>query len=180
VHLEAGEAADVTVRIAVPAHAAEGEQLATVWAEMISTVPASSDLSTISRTGVRTYLSVGPGNGPAADFTITRLWGLRTAQGNPLVIASITNTGGRSLDLSGSLTLSNAPSKTTAGPFTSERSTALRAGEATDVVLTLDPALVDGPWDAALTVKSGLLARDISGTVSFTEAPVVVAAQGLF
>jgi hypothetical protein len=46
-------------------------------------------------------------------------------------------------------------------------------GEVGEVLLTLDPALADGPWTAELTLSSGLLERSASATVTFPAAGVV-------
>ncbi len=43
----------------------------------------------------------GAGNGPPADFTISSLTPRRTADGLASVVASVTNTGGRAVDLAG-------------------------------------------------------------------------------
>ncbi len=72
-----GESADVTVTIDVPADAPEGEQYAAIWAEIRSTPNKNANIIQASRVGIRMYLSVGPGNGKPADFSIDSLTSAR-------------------------------------------------------------------------------------------------------
>ena len=78
--------------------AAPGEQYGAVWAEVNSGTDPSSGVVEVSRVGVRLYVSVGPGGPPAADFTIDSLSAQRATNGDPVVVASVHNTGGRALE----------------------------------------------------------------------------------
>jgi hypothetical protein len=103
-NIPSGAAVTATVTIAVPGNAAPGEQYAAVWAQVTSVpAPGAGNVIEVSRVGVRVYLSVGPGNAPASNFTINSLTAKRTAEGQPMVVASVDNTGGRAVDMSRSV-----------------------------------------------------------------------------
>ncbi len=99
-----------------------------------------------------------------------------------MVVASVHNTGGRALDLSGSLSLLDGPGGLTAGPFPASLGVTLAIGATEPVEIGLDSQLPDGPWDARLTLASGLVERTVRGDLTFPEAGVAapaVAAQPL-
>jgi hypothetical protein len=170
VTLEPGASADLLVTIAVPADAAEGEQYAALWAEVKSNPDASNNVVTANRAGIRMYVSIGAGNGPAASFAIDSLTSARDDAGAPQVIAAVTNSGGRAVDIRGELSLTNGPSSLSAGPFDITETTTLAPGESGEVSVTLDDALPNGPWDASLTLTSGLLSEEASATITFPDA----------
>ncbi len=150
IDIPANGVATAIVKVNVPADAAPGEQYAVVWVEARST--AEGGVAMISRVGVRVYLSVGPGGPPAADFVIESLTAERSPEGIPAVVATVRNTGGRALDLSGSLTMRNGPGGLKAGPFPAQLGTTLGIGETAPVTIELDPTLPAGPWEAELTL----------------------------
>ncbi|MHA7285925.1 hypothetical protein ACX80I_06585 [Arthrobacter sp. MDT3-44] len=169
VALEAGKSADVMVTIDVPAEAPEGEQYGAVWAEMRSTTQDGGVVQA-NRAGIRIYLSVGPGNGAPADFTVASLTPSRNQNGNPELSALVTNTGGRALDITGDLTLSNGPGGLSAGPFSVQAPTTIVPGDSQNVTFSLPTELPNGPWTAGLTLKSGLVEHEASATVTFPQA----------
>ncbi|MCD7053773.1 DUF916 domain-containing protein [Rhodococcus sp. BH2-1] len=168
VDLADGEQAEVAVTIAVPQDAPEVEQYAVIWAS--HKAPASNGITNESRVGVRVYLSVGPGNGPPADFTISSLTPRRTADGLASVVASVTNTGGRAVDLSGTLNLSGGPGGLSAGPIDSAVAT-IAPGEDGEVVIAVPDsvALPAGPWKADVELESGIIKHDTSATLTFPD-----------
>lgn len=168
VDLADGEQAEVAVTIAVPQDAPEVEQYAVIWAS--HKAPASNGVTNESRVGVRVYLSVGPGNGPPADFTISSLTPRRGADGLASVVASVTNTGGRAVDLAGRLNLSGGPGGLSAGPIDSAVAT-IAPGEAGEVVIAVpdSAALPAGPWKADVTLESGIIKHDTSATLTFPD-----------
>ncbi|MDP9220960.1 MAG: peptidase [Actinomycetota bacterium] len=157
-----------TVTIAVPRDAAPGEQYGVVWAEARS-APDAAGVTEVNRVGIRLYVSVGPGGAPAANFTIESLTAQRSAQGRPLVVASVHNTGGRALDLSGSLDLSAGPGGLSAGPFPATLGVTLAIGDTERVTIALDKRLPAGPWRASVTLHSGLLDRTGQATITFPD-----------
>ena len=137
----------------------------------------------MNRVGIRIYLSVGPGGEPASDFVIDSLIAQRIADGTPVVLARVKNTGGRALDMSGSLRLTDGPGALSAGPFPASLGTTLGIGQTAPVTVRLDKQVPDGPWDAKITLRSGLLERSASATIRFprgegTSQPVKPGSSG--
>lgn len=169
----------VTVSVAVPTDAAPGEQYAVVWAEVRSAAPDASGVTAVNRVGIRMYVEVGLGGESASAFTITSLTASRLPDGSPMVEASVTNTGGRALDLGGTLTLANGPGGLSAGPFDALLGTTLAPGDVGLVTVPLDAQLPNGPWDARIELISGLLSGTAEATITFPDAgsaPPVAAA----
>lgn len=154
-----------TLTLAVPADAAAGERYAVILADVAST--GSQGLLVSSRVGIRTYLDVGPGAAPASAFTIDTLQAIRRADGTPALDAQVHNTGGRALDMRGTLDLTNGPAGLKAGPFTAQLGSTLAPGDTQPVTVPLDKALPDGPWTVRITLRSGLLERSATATITF-------------
>lgn len=172
-----GRDATVAVTVAVPRDASPGEQYAVVWAEVRSAPSAAGGVIQVSRVGIRLYLSVGPGGPPASNFTINSLTAERSPEGRPMVLAAVHNTGGRALDMYGTLRLLAGPGGLSAGPFPATLGTTLAIGDTEPVTITLDSQLPAGPWDARITLLSGLLKRNARATITF---PKTGAAPALF
>jgi hypothetical protein len=162
-----GEHAIATVTIAVPRNAPPGEQYSVVWAVTRSPAPAGGGITQVSRVGIRLYLSIGPGGAPPSNFTIDSLTGKRSPDGQPMVVASVHNSGGRALDISGTLQLSSGPGGLSAGPFQANLGTTLAIGATEPIIIMLDKQIPDGPWHALVTLRSGLLQRSARATISF-------------
>ncbi len=180
VDVPANGTATATVRIAVAADAAPGEQYGVVWAEARSAPVEGAGVTQISRVGIRLYVSVGPGGAPAADFTIDSLAAGRAPDGSPTVRATVHNSGGRALDMNGSLQLLAGPGGLSAGPFPASLGTTLAIDGTAPVTIALDNQLPAGPWDARITLKSGLVERSVQATITFpatgTAPPVTTTA----
>lgn len=177
VNLAKGRKATATVRIAVPANASPGERYGVVWAELPPAVPAAGGVTAVNRVGVRIYLSVGPGGEPASDFTITALEASRSPDGGPVMTATVRNTGGRALDLSGDVRLTNGPGGLSAGPFAATLGTTLGLDQTGTVQVALDPAIPRGPWDARIVLRSGTTERDTTANVTFPEGTVAATGE---
>jgi hypothetical protein len=165
-----------TTTIKVDPKASPGERYAVVWAEVGAPAPPGGGIATVNRVGVRIYLSVGPGNEPASDFEITGLEARRAQDGSPEVAATVRNTGGRAVDLSGELRLANGPGALGAGPFPAKLGTTLGVGQTEPVLVVLDRAVPDGPWDAEIILREGLLERKGTARLTFPDAAVGPAA----
>lgn len=163
-------AAIATVTIAVPAKASEGERYAVIWAESPTAEPKGGGISAVNRVGVRVYLSVGPGGEPRSDFEIKDLRAQRNKDGEPVIAATVRNTGGRALDLVGEVRLTNGPAGLSAGPFPAEFGGTVGIGAAAQATVRLGKDVPDGPWDVTLKVDSGLVSHEISGRLTFPEA----------
>ncbi|MEA2702829.1 MAG: hypothetical protein QOD63_774, partial [Actinomycetota bacterium] len=124
-------------------------------------------VTSVSRVGIRIYLSVGSGGAAVTAFAVDSLTAQRDADGRPFVTAQVHNTGERAVDLSGRLELSNGPSSLSAGPFTVSDIATLAVGESGPVTVVLDPALPNGPWDATITLESGKTSQTVTGSLTF-------------
>lgn len=177
-HLEPGQRVPVTVTFRVPADAPSGEVYGAVVAERPAT-RTPRGVSVALRAAVRVYLSVGPGGEPPSDFTVDALTAGRDSTGTPYVLAQVHNTGGRALDMSGSLRLKDGPGGLSAGPFAARLGTTLGIGQSSPVLVPLDKAIPAGPWLASLELRSGQVKRRVEGTITFparaaSQAPPVV------
>jgi hypothetical protein len=156
-----------SVTIAVPRDASPGEQYGVIWAETRSTPPAGGGITEVSRVGIRLYVSVGPGGPPPSSFTINSLTARRTRDGRPMIVATVQNTGGRALDMNGTLQLTAGPGGLSAGPFPANLGVTLAIGETEPVKIILDKRLPAGPWNALVTLHSGLITNSARATVTF-------------
>lgn len=154
-----------TVTIAVPQDAAPGERYAVVWAQVNG--GHGGGISLVSRTGIRMYLSVGGHNPPAADFTAHTITARRTHGGRAIVQAQIINTGGRALDLSGTLKLSSVSGSLNAGPYPVRLGTSLAPHQSEPVTIPVTDQIADGPWHATLELRSGLLDKTFHAKITF-------------
>jgi hypothetical protein len=149
-----------------------------VWAEARSASASPGGVVEMNRVGIRLYISVGAGGPPAADFTITALTASRSADGEPVVSATVRNTGGRALDMSGSLELTDGPGGLSAGPFPASLGVTMAIGATEEVRIPLDRLVPDGPWRASIVLHSGLTERTATAVIRFppvgSAAPVNV------
>ncbi len=157
--------------IACARDASAGESYGVVWAELPAAVPAGGGITTVNRVGVRIYLSVGPGGEPAVDFVITAMEARRGKDGAPAVSATVRNTGGRAIDLSGELRLAEGPGGLAAGPFPVTLGRTLGLGQSEPVHVGLDPAIPAGPWTAKMLLRSGTTERTASARLTFPSTP---------
>lgn len=159
----------VTVTIHVPRGASSGERYGVIWAQETNHLLQASGLAVteINRVGVRIYLSVGPGGAPPSNFAITSLTGTRAAHGLAVVRANVRNTGGRALDLSGYLKLSDGPGGLTDGPYNLAADLTVAPGQSEPVTIISGQQLPDGPWRALIALTSGLTERQSAATIQF-------------
>lgn len=160
--------------VSVPRLASPGERHAVVWAELAAA--ATSGVRLVNRVGIRLYLTVGAGGSAPVDFAIGRLSAVRSIGGAPVVHTTVRNSGSRTLVIAGSLTLSNGPGGTNAGPFAATLTPALSPGSSAQLRVRLDRRLPLGPWRARLRLHSGTLKREAVATLSFPRVQAVVAA----
>ena len=86
-----------------------------------------------------------------------------------MIHATVHNTGGRAIDLSGDAQLTAGPGGLAAGPFPVTVGTTVGIGETEPATVVLDKALPAGPWDAAMTLKSGILEVSEHATITFPD-----------
>ncbi|MFT7650445.1 MAG: hypothetical protein ACI8Y4_005216 [Candidatus Poriferisodalaceae bacterium] len=177
------QVATATVTITVPSDAAPGERYGVVWAEVRSPDTSDGEVTQVNRVGIRLYLSIGPGGPPAPDFSITSLAAASSVDGVRTVVASVSNTGGRALDLSGTLDLDSTVGHIRAGPYPADLGATLGVGATELVTITIDTDLPAGPWNAQITLRSGLVERSAFAELTFPAAgtsPAVATTQFSF
>ena len=165
--LPAGETADASVTIEVPDDAPSGEFYAAAVAEIPAT--GGPGISVASRVGVRVYLSVGTGAEPETDFELPAFRPVRQPDGRPAVEIDGCNTGGRAVDLTGDIELTNGPGGIKAGPFPTPNATTLAPEQCHTFAIPLDPELPNGPWDATARLRSGEEERTAQARITFPE-----------
>lgn len=176
--IPAGGTADDTVTIAVPADAAPGERYAVLWAQ-VSDTHSAGGVTLVTRTGIRVYLSVGGDNPPSAAFTVDSMTAERNPAGDAVVMAQVHNTGGRAVDLSGTLSLSKVSGNLTAGPYPVKLGTTLAPGQSEPVTVPVTDQVADGPWNATIDLKSGLLDETAHARIAFPHTPGIADAAAV-
>lgn len=164
----AGGTVSGRITITVPRGVPDGERYGVVWAQAASS--GDGNVRSVSRVGVRIYLSVGEGREPTSDFTVDSLQAERRADGVPVVLAQVHNTGERALDMRGKLTFTNGPGGLAAGPYDATVGTTLAVGDTGPVAVVLAEAITGGPWTATLSMSAGGLERRVQGTLTFPDA----------
>jgi hypothetical protein len=161
-----------TVTIKVPPGATRGEHYGVIWVQQAAYVRASTGfgIDEVSRVGIRIYLAVGQGGAPPTSFAITSITGHRSAGGWPSMVVHVDNTGGRAVDLSGTARLSGGPADTNAGPFAEQQIITLAPGQSGNVTFAPPRSLPNGPWQAKVTLVSGLTTATATATVVFSVA----------
>lgn len=176
VDVASGQRAAASVSIAVPTDAPEGEYYGAVWAEIPGDPPPGGGFAVASRVGIRVYLDVGAGEEAPTDFQLETFVPSLGEDGRPGVDIRTCSSGGRAVDLSGELTLTEGPGGVSAGPFEGENRPTLAPGQCADVVVRLAPAIPRGPWKATVTLRSGREQRAATGTITFPSDPGSAAA----
>jgi hypothetical protein len=170
--LAAGQRGQETVTIRVPRNAPPGEQYGVIWAQDRGRDRAHPNIGLVNRVGIRIYLSVGPGGAPASNFTMTTPDASRGAHGRALVTVQTHNTGGRALNISGTLTLTGGPSGLKAGPFMLASGATIAPGQSAPVQFALGAGIPNGPWQALIKLRSGLVFRSEQSTIDFSAGTV--------
>jgi hypothetical protein len=164
VSLAAHAAATVTATVDVPRDASSGNQYGVIWAEQDS--KGSGNITLVSRVGIRMYLNIGPGGAPPAAFTAGTPTTSQGANGQRLVQVPIDNTGGRAIDVHGTLKLANGPGGLSAGPFNTQAVDTLAPGQSHVATFALSSKLPDGPWQARFTFTSDLITKTENVTLN--------------
>lgn len=164
--VQPGQSAQATVAIAVPASVSGGERYAVVWAEL----PGATDengVTIVNRVGIRMYLSVGGSTEPPTSFELKTFTPLRAEDGQPAVEIAACSDGGRAVDLTAAVELSDGPGGTSAGPFRSAGATTLAPGECGTVTVLVPADLPRGPWRAKAALRSGTVERVAEAPLTF-------------
>ncbi|MEV4764735.1 hypothetical protein AB0J89_19145 [Micromonospora chokoriensis] len=170
VELEPWGEARVRATITVPPAASRGERYGVVWASTTSTPRATGEISQVHRVGVRMYLNIGPGGEPPSDFSFGELRPARSPAGEPSLTVQVRNTGDRALDLTGTVTLTDGPAGSRAGPFPVGQGVTLAPGGTGQVVARFPVELPNGPWKAEVNLESGMVKRSVTAQIRFPDA----------
>lgn len=167
------------ITIKVPAGATRGEHYGIIWVQQAAIVRASDGFAVddVARVGIRIYLAVGRGGAPPTNFAITSITARRLASGQPSLIAHVDNTGGRAVDLNGTVRLTGGPGNTAAGPFPAQQIVTLAPGQSGNITFSPPKSLPNGPWQAKVSLVSGITTAAATATIQF--AAVVQARTGL-
>jgi hypothetical protein len=157
----------VTLTIAVPADASPGERYAAALGAETTPPAQAGGITSVSRIGIRIYLSVGPGGAPRTAFRIESMTAGRNGRNHPTVTVKVENTGGRAVDLSGRLELTDRASLLSAGPFSARTVETLAPGQGGDISFVLNRSLTNGPWQARVTLVSGLTSDSTTSRIMF-------------
>ena len=163
---------EVAVLVSVPGGVPPGERYGVVVAQPPAVQGGAANL--VSRVGVRLYLSIG-GDEPETDFTIDTLSASRTETGEPSIDVGILNTGGRASDVAGELVLNDGSGAVSAGPFPTALPRTLAPQSRDQVTVPLPSSLAAGPWEVTATMRSGLVERVATATVTFPDEAGAVA-----
>ncbi|PYC71183.1 hypothetical protein C7C45_12300 [Micromonospora arborensis] len=170
VEVEPWGEARVLATVTVPPPASRGERYGVIWASATSAPREGGEVTQIHRVGVRMYLDIGPGGEPVSDFSIGELRPARGPEGVPTVTAQVTNTGGRAIDLTGSVALTDGPADSRAGPFPVAQGVTLPPGGSGQVIARLPAELPNGPWKIEVNLESGMVKRSITAQIQFPDA----------
>ena len=166
------------VTIKVPRGATRGEHYAVIWVQQAAYLRAASGFAVndVARVGIRVYLAVGRGGAPPTNFTITSVTGHRSASGRPSILVHVDNSGGRAVDLNGTARLTGGPGNSGAGPFRAQQIITLAPGQSGNMTFAPPESLPNGPWQARITLVSGLTTRTATASIQFA---ALVAHAGL-
>ncbi|MET7960693.1 hypothetical protein [Micromonospora zamorensis] len=170
VELEPWGEARVRATVTVPPAASRGERYGVIWASTTSARRARGEVTQVHRVGVRMYLDIGPGGEPVSDFSIGEVRPARAPEGDPSVTVQVRNTGGRALDLTGTVSLTDGPAGSRAGPFPIGQGVTLAPGNAGQVIARFPVELPNGPWKAEVNLESGLVKRNVTAQIQFPDA----------
>ena len=168
-----------TVTIKVPRGATRGEHYGVIWVQQTAHVRVTQGfgINDVARVGIRVYLAVGPGGAPPTNFTIASVTGHRSAVGRPSILVQVENTGGRAVDLNGTVRLSDGPGNSDAGPFRAQQIITLAPGQSGTMTFAPPRSVPNGPWKARVTLVSGLTTRADTASVQFV--PLLASHPGL-
>jgi hypothetical protein len=114
------------------------------------------------------YVAVGHGGAPPTSFDITSITGRRTAAGQPIIVAHVNKTGGRAIDLDGSVSLTDGPGNTSAGPFPAQQIVTLAPGQSWNLTFAAPKSLPEGSWRVTITLASGLTKATATAAIQMT------------
>jgi len=168
VRLKPHHSQEFKVTVRVPRQAPEGEQYGVIWAQGSSVMHGRhANVTLVNRVGIRIYLAVGPGGGPPTSFALGAVSGTIARNGAKVASVEVHNTGGLALSLTGTLTLTSKSDGLRAGPFAATP-TVIAPGQSFPVPVVLPAKLPAGPWQAAVSLQSGVFSHSEHASLAFT------------
>jgi hypothetical protein len=125
-------------------------------------------ITEVSRVGVRMYLAVGHGGAPPTSFAITSITVHRPAGGQQVIVADVNDTGGRAVDLGGSIALAGGPGNTASRPFSAQRIVTLAPGQSGNIPFAPPKGLPNGSSRATITLVSGITTARATATIQLS------------
>ena len=179
VTLRPGASVMDTITVKVPRGATRGEHYGVIWVQQTAHVRVTQGfgINDVAGVGIRVYLAVGRGGAPPTNFTIASVSGHRSARGRPSIGVHVENTGGRAVDLNGTVWLADGPGGSSVGPFRAQQIITLAPGQSGTLTFAPPKTMPSGPWKARVTLVSGLTTRTATASVQF--APLVASHPGL-
>jgi hypothetical protein len=172
VNLRPGASIMDRITIRVPRLATRGEHYGVIWVQQTARVHGRGvGVTEVARAGIRIYLAIGRGGAPPTKFAVNSIAGHRSPKGRLYLTALVHNTGGRAVDLSGTMRLTNGPGGTTAGPFSAQQVITLAPGQSDSMTFVPPRRLPIGPWRAEIKLVSGLTVERASATIIFANHP---------
>jgi hypothetical protein len=172
VDLKPGGTALESITISVPNDAQAGVHCAVLCAAVSAPSPAAGGVELVSRVGVRLYISIGSGGAPMANLTVGSLTAMRSASGDPLVVARLRNIGQVALALTGSLTLAAGPGGLLGGPFPVAVGGVLYPGHSAVETAQIVSQIPRGPWRAELRLTGDGAERSVVAMLTFPRLQV--------
>lgn len=165
------------VTIRVPRDATRGEHYGVVWVQQVSRGRDSKGVTIreIARVGIRIYLAVGKGGAPPTRYAITSITGHLSPRGRRSVTAEVHDTGGRAIDVSGTVTLTNGPGGISATAIPLRQALTLAPGQSDRITFYPSRSLPLGSWLATVRLVSGITRVKASATISFSSGPATAA-----
>lgn len=169
----AGGTVEVEVDLDVPDDATDGDHAAIIWAAA-SSGHSEAGIEQVNRIGIRALITVADGQ-PAASFEIEQIRAEAAADGTgDQVVVDVTNTGGRMLEVGGTLNLTDGPGGVSASEMPLPPTT-IRTGATAPVAVPVDSDLPAGEWTASAEVVGDRLSDRASATVTLGQGRVEAA-----
>jgi hypothetical protein len=170
VTLPPGASALDTITIRVPRGATGGEHYGIIWVQQTARAGTRRGIriTEVFRVGIRVYLAVGRGGAPPTRFAITSITVSHPAGGRPIIVAQVSNTGGRAVDLGGRIALAGGPGNTSARPFLAQRIVTLAPGQSGSMTFAPPTGLPYGSWRATVTLVSGITTATATVTIQLS------------
>ena len=166
VRLRPGKSTTDLITIKVPHIATIGEHYGVIWVQQAEQAHRGKKVhvAEVTRVGMSMFLTIGRGGVPPTKFVIGIIRG-HDSTNRTWLTALVRNTGQRAVELSGSVSLTDGPGGTTAGPFRELQVVVLAPGQIAPVLFVPPRGLPAGQWLAKIKLVSGFTTETASAPV---------------